>query len=139
MKFSFSARFRKTDGFATLMSVFLVGLVGVAIGVNLLFLSTDAIRDAAAFGNSLHAKNFANACAEEALQQIRDATAFAGGGGLSFAEGSCGYVVANLGGQNREIQITGLAGEATRKIFIQLDAINPKINLTSWKEVADFN
>ena len=86
---------------------------------------------------SNQAKALANACAEEALQQIRDSTPFTGTGNLTLGQGSCNYTVTSGGGQNRTIASTGTVGSIVRKVKTTIDKINPGINITSWQEVAD--
>ena len=132
------SRFQNQRGFAALLAVLILGSVSLAVATSLVFLGIDSTRDSLTLQNSALAKSFANACAEEALQQIRDSTPFSGSGNLTFNNGNCDYIVQNLGGQDRSIQATGSAGTAVRKIAIELDSINPQITLTSWHEVADF-
>jgi hypothetical protein len=136
-KFSVS-KIKNTEGYITLLSVLIIGAVGLAIAVSLLSLGADFSRSSFAFQQSNQSKALANACAEEGLQQIRSSTDFSGGGNLNLAPGSCDYSVTNFGGENRKITATGTVGSIVRKVEIEVDMINPKINLTSWQEVADF-
>lgn len=128
---------RKSGGFVTLISVLAVGAVGIAIAVSLLLLGVGNSRTSFAYEQSNQAKALANACAEEALQQIRNSTPFTGSDSLSLGQGACSYTVTSQGGQNRTISTTGDVGTIVRKVKIVIDTINPIIQVVSWQEVAD--
>lgn len=125
------------NGFITLLSVLVVGAVGVAITLSLLLLGVGNSRTGFAIEQSNQAKALANACAEEALQQIRDSTPFTGSGSLTLGQGTCAYTVTSQGGQNRTITASGTVGTIVRKAKIIINKINPTITLTSWQEVSD--
>ena len=124
-------------GFVTLISVLVVGAVGVAITLSIILLGLGSSRTSFAVEQSNQARALANACAEEALQQIRDSTPFTGTGNLSLGQGTCTYTVTSQGGQNRTITSSGTVGTILRKVKIIIDKITPNINVTSWQEVAD--
>ena len=125
-------------GYITLISVLVVGAVGVAIATALLMLGLTSSRTGFALVQSNQAKALANACAEEALQQIRDLTPYVGTGGLSIGSGTCTYTVTSQGGQNRTIASLGTVGTTLRKVEVILDQIYPHLVVVSWQEVADF-
>lgn len=125
-------------GYIALITVLVTGAVGVAITTSLLLLGLGSSRTSFALEQSTQAKALANACSEEALQQIRDSTPFTGTGSLTLGQGSCTYTVTNDGGQNRTITASGTVGTIVRKVKVIIDKITPSINVTSWQEVADF-
>lgn len=125
-------------GYITLISVLVVGAVGVAIATALLMLGLTSSRTGFALVQSNQAKALANACAEEALQQIRDLTPYVGTDGLSIGSGTCTYTVTSQGGQNRTIESLGTVGTTLRKVEVILDQIYPHLVVVSWQEVADF-
>jgi len=125
-------------GYITLISVLVVGAVGVAIATALLMLGLTSSRTGFALVQSNQAKALANACAEEALQQIRDLTPYVGTDGLSIGSGTCTYTVTSQGGQNRTIASLGTVGTTLRKVEVILDQIYPHLVVVSWQEVADF-
>ena len=114
-----------------------VGAVGVAIALSLILLGNGSSRTSFALQQSAQAKGLANACAEEALEQIRESTAFTGSGNLTLGQGTCTYTVTSGGGQNRTIATSGTVGTILRKVSITISAINPLIVVTSWQEVAN--
>lgn len=128
---------KNQDGVITLISVLVIGAVGVAITLSLIQLGLGSSRTSFAVEQSNQAKTLANACAEEALQQIRDSSSFTGSGNLTIGQGTCTYTVTNQGGSNRTITASGAVGSVIRKVSITLtvNAINSRITITSWQEV----
>lgn len=127
---------RGERGFVTLISVLVVGAVGTAITVSLILLGLASSRTSFALEQSNQAKGLANACTEEALERIRELTAFVGSGNLSFGQGTCTYNVVNTGGSNRTATATGSVGTTIRNTSVLVNVINPRIILTSWQEVS---
>jgi hypothetical protein len=125
-------------GFITLLSVLLIGAVGFSIGAALLWFGVGSGKTSLASSQGAEARALANACAEEALEQIRGNTDFAGQGNHLLGNGACTYTVINQGGENRQINATGTVGTLTRKVKVILDTITQQIHITSWQEVADF-
>lgn len=125
-------------GYTTLLSVLIASAVSIAIAITLLFAGINSSREASSLESSKHSNFFAKSCVEEALEQIRDSSSFTGSGNLIFGNGTCDYNISNTGGQNRLITATGTARDSLRRLRVTIDAINPKINITSWQEVADF-
>ena len=125
-------------GYVTLLSVLIVGAVGTAVTVSLLFLGLTASRTSFVVEQAAQARMLADACAEEALQQIRSSTAYTGTAGLSLGQGSCTYTVVSTGGENRTITASGIVGTVTRRTEVLVSAINPSITISSWQEVASF-
>jgi Tfp pilus assembly protein PilX len=128
----------RSRGYIVLITVLIIGAVGTAIAVAVLWLGLGDSRSSFALQQSSQAKSLANACSEEALQQIRDSTPFTGTDNLTLGQGTCSYTVTSQGGQDRTITSTGTVGTIVRKVKIIIDTINPSINVTSWQEVADF-
>ena len=124
----------KKNGYVTLISVLVIGAVGVAITLSLILLGAGSSRTSFALQQSAQAKGLANACAEEALEQIREATSFTGSGNLTLGQGICSYTVTNTGGANRTVTTSGTVGTITRKVSITITAINPLIIVGSWQE-----
>lgn len=128
----------KNTGYVTLISAIIISLISSAIAVSLLLLGLSSSRTSFTLVQSNQAKALADACAEEALQQIRASLIFTGSASVSLGAGSCTYTVTSQGAQNRTATVSGTVGTVVRKVQITLDSINPDINITSWQEVADF-
>lgn len=124
-----------SKGYITLISVLIVGAVGTAIAISLILLGNSSSQNSFVIQQSAQAKGLANACAEEALEQIRESTLFTGTANLTLGQGSCTYTVTNTGGTNRGITTSGTVGTVIRKISITITAINPLIVVSSWQEI----
>lgn len=131
---------KSQKGVLTLMSVLIAGAVGLAVGVSLILLGLAYSKSGLAFQQSNQAKALANACAEEALEQINLLNSYtATNVSLTMGQGSCLYTVANTGGTTRKITTSGTVATIVRKNQITLSALSPSIIISSWQEVADFN
>lgn len=131
--------YNKTQrGYIALISVLIIGAVGMAITVSLLVLGIGNARTSFALVQSSQAKALAGACAEEALQEIRDNTAYTGSQTSSIGQGLCTYTVTDQGQQNRRVEASGSVDATIRKIEINITNINPAIEIDSWEEVDSF-
>lgn len=130
--------YNSNGGYITLVSVLVVGAVGVAIAISLILLGVGSSRTSFAVEQSNQSKALANACAEEALQQIKDSSSFTGSGNLALGQGTCSYTVTSQGQQNRTVTASGIVGTITRKAKIIINKIIPTIVITSWQEVDNF-
>ena len=134
-----SIRYNEYDaGYVTLLSVLVLGAVSSAVTITLLVLGIQSSQTSASGLRSLQAHALAEACTEEALQEIRDSLAYTGSGSLSNAAGSCQYDVSSEGVQKRRIEASGTVQSVTKKVEVTLDQINPEINITRWKAVRNF-
>lgn len=129
---------RRNRGYVTLISVLIIGAIGVAIATSLLLLGLTSSRTSFAWQQSSQARGLADACMEEALQQINDSIPFSGTGNLTLGQGICTYTVTRTGGQNRTITASGTVGTIIRKVKVFVTKITPDITVSSWQEVANF-
>lgn len=120
------------------MSVLIIGAVGTSIVISLILLGIGSSKTTIVIEQSYEAKALADLCTEEALEQIRLATAFTGTASIDIGTGNCEYTIANTGGENRTIQSTGTKGTVIRKVEVSINQINPTIEIVSYKEVVDF-
>lgn len=126
------------NGFVTLISTLVVSAAALSISTSLLLLGLSASRKSFALAQSQQAKALANACIEEALQQIHDSVTFQRTGNLSLGQGVCAYTVTLGTGQNRTVTSTGTVGRVVRKVKVTLSAIRPAIAISFYQEIADF-
>ncbi|HEY4477975.1 MAG TPA: hypothetical protein VJB09_01730 [Candidatus Paceibacterota bacterium] len=128
----------KPKGFVTLIGVIVFGSVCISLVVVILVLGIGSSKTSISMYQSRQALAAAHACAEEALETIRENNGFVGNGNLTLSPASCSFVVTNKGGESRNVASSGSAGTIIRKVEVEIDAISPMINVTSWQEVADF-
>jgi len=122
-------------GFITLITILIIAAVATATATTLLLLGVASTRSSFAEQQSVQARALAYACAEEALQQVRDNPAFSGGATLPLGSGTCTYNVQVLAGENRTVTVSGTVGTVVRKAQISVTAINPTITVSTWQEV----
>lgn len=127
----------RQEGYVALLAVLIVGAVALTISLTLLTSGTDSQRMALALQRSAQARSLADACAEEALQQIYNNSAFTGTNPLTMGQGSCSYTVTNTGGSNRVIDGTGTVSGVVRKVKVYVTITASSLSVTSWQEVAD--
>jgi len=129
---------KESGGYIALISVLIISAIIVLIATSASLVSIGESDMGFEENQAWETSFLAAACAEEALQQIKDSLPFSGSGNLSLGQGSCGYTVTRLIGQNRIINASGTVDSIVRKLKITIDKIKPSINITSWQEVADF-
>lgn len=125
-------------GIAILLGVLIFAAIGIIGAISVALRGLSNLQTSFALVQSYQAMSMADACAEDALQQIRDSNPFTGTSTLSFVQGNCTYEVINTGGQNRTINASSSAGSLVRKARISITKITPNITVSPWQEVADF-
>jgi hypothetical protein len=132
-------RIKKQEGYVTLISVAILGVIALTIAVSLSNLGINSARSSRHLLSSNKAKAYVNACAESALQIIADNNSYTGTDTIAFTDDDCTYEVIDLGGESRQINITGTVDTGyIRKSKIIINQINPSIIIDSWEEVSDF-
>jgi hypothetical protein len=125
-------------GFGLLMSVLILGAVGIALTTSLILLGIGSARSSATLADSVKARAYANACAEEALQKLRESVYYTGSQTLTFSTGTCQIqAITGVGNTNRTVSTLGTVGTVQRKLTIVIATIHPTINLTSWQDTAN--
>lgn len=126
-------------GIITMMGVLIVGAVGIAISVSSLLLAIGATRTSMTEIESAQARALANACMERALNALRENPSYTGNDSLSLGSGTCQILpVVNPGSSTPTIKTTGIVRDVTRKVQVVIGAMQPRIQISSWKEIADF-
>ncbi len=128
----------QSNAYITLISIITIGAIGLSVVLFLLLAGINSSKSVILVEQSAKARLLVNACSEEALQQIRNSTPFAGSGTLTLGSDSCDYLVVSLTGQNRVIYASSTVQNVIRKAQINIDVINPEINVVSWQETEDF-
>ena len=124
-------------GFVALITILVIGTVGAVIATSAVLLGLSSSQSSYSLEKSAQTRSFANACVEDALEKIKDSD-FIGSDNIVFTDGDCSYTVTDLAGEIRRIESTGSLDETIRKIKVEIDQINPSINISLWQEVADF-
>lgn len=125
-------------GFIALMGVVLVSSITILMVVSVLIQGVEQSKTTLVVERGFLARQYAQACAEEALERIRTSTVFVGTTTLTFTRGNCSSIVINTGGSTRTIDSTGNAATIVRRVKVLVSALNPQITVSSWQEVSAF-
>ena len=126
------------SGYVIIYSVIILGMVILAASLYFSWLATFSLRSEISYRQSDQTRYLADTCGELALQQIWNNASYTGSGNFSGYGGGCTWAVSNLGGENRQINATGTLNNLTRKVKILVDKVNASVNVSAWREVADF-
>ena len=127
------------NGYITLLGLIVIGSAALGIVTSLLGFGLAATRTAVNAQESAQARFLADACIEEALEQVRTDTSFLGSGTLSAGGGTCTYTIAASGGrEGRTITATGTRGTMVRRTRVIVTGINPRLVIGSWAEGGSF-
>jgi hypothetical protein len=126
---------KNEKGFVALLLVLIVGVVGIAIATSVVLVGVNSSRNGFLLVQSDEALAIAEACAEKGLEAIRENSMVSGTFSLNLGRGSCSYSVSILSGESRRVEAFGAVGNVRRKIRVEVDALKPRINISSWREV----
>lgn len=126
-----------TKGYIALMSVILMGALGVAIMVTIISQGITSSKTELSLQQSGQARVLATACAEEALQVILETSTTSKTSTLTLGTGSCTYVISKPS-SSIMINATGNYGSLVKRVQVILSTSSPSIVLSSWQDVSDF-
>jgi len=124
------------NGYVALISILIIGAIGVSAATSMFLLGLGSSRNSLVLEQSSEAMGLADACIEEALQQIWNDDTYTGSGNSAFGNGSCSYSVSSSS-IPKNITASGAVGSVVRKVSVTIDQVSPYLNLISWQEVAD--
>lgn len=122
-------------GFSTLFIVIILGSIALSLTIAISTSSLWSAQGSISTKQSNQAKALVNACAEVALETIRQNNSYTGSDTLVLEGNECQYTVSNGGGDQRIISATGVVEGVTRKIEITTESFNP-LSIGSWQEVS---
>ncbi len=127
---------QNNSGYIALLAVLVLLAVGTSIGVIVSLNSLAELNNAFGYYSGQKAFALADACAQEAIFQLKNQGASYSGTTLSFASDYCTITISSSAG-SATAQITSLvADQYTKKIKLTAD-LSPFL-LTSWEEVSSF-
>ncbi len=136
MKILFKNQLR---GFAILISVLVLAVVGMAISTTLLMMSVSSAQTTLIVQDALQAQELAHTCAELGLQALVTTPTFTGSSAsttLTGQSGSCIYSVVAIDATHSTINSTGAIRQVSQKVQIQM--LIPQLTILSWQEVGSF-
>jgi len=128
----------KKKGFVILLSVLIIGVIGLSIALYLLTAGLVFSKSSFNLEQSNQTKMLANTCAEYGLYKISSCTSTEGIFNLNLTEGNCTYSVIKQSETSRTIESQGNVSNVTRRVKIEVDELEPVVHVNSWQEVASF-
>ena len=117
------------NGFITLLATLIVGAIGLSVAISLLMLGLGSSRNSLLILQSGQARMMANACTEQALENIVLSPSYSGTGALTIDGNSCTFAVTNSGA-TFSIDAVGEVGRLTKRVSVTKDS-----NGINWQEV----
>lgn len=132
-------RFFKPEnkGYAVLFVVIIINAAALVIVTSIMIWGFYFHKTSLVNQKSSQARNIADACAEIALMDIWGDQNISGSYSESIGEGSCTYDISGTS-PNKNIQVEASVDDVYRRLEVNIDQVNPDINISSWQEVADF-
>ena len=122
----------KKKGYVALMTVIILGVVATLVATSLVLLGLGHTRSSLSESQSAGSKAAADACIDDALRQIRLSSSYTGNGNLSLTGATCTYTV--IAGSTGSIVATGVSGNTTRRVTVDISSRTPNIVFTKWQE-----
>jgi hypothetical protein len=124
-------------GYAVLFVVIIINAAALVIVTSIMIWGFYFHKTSLVNQKSSQARNIADACAEIALMDIWGNQNISGSYSASIGEGSCTYSISGTS-PNKNIQVEAIVDDIHRRLEVDIDQVNPDINISSWQEVADF-
>ncbi|MDO8517731.1 MAG: hypothetical protein Q7S26_00350 [bacterium] len=121
------------QGFAMLLSVLMLAVIGVAISATLLSLSISSAQTTITIGEAQKAKALASLCAEKALQRVITSTSYIGTGVGGADALVCTYSVAQNDAGSDVLNASSTVGQTTRRVQIKITV--PQLMVMTWQEI----
>ena len=125
-------------GIAALLVVVILSAAGVVIAYTASVIGLTQLEISFTGSKGLEALSIAEGCAEETLHRIRLDNNYGVGAGtinLSLGGGSCIINVTDLGGSQRQIDVTGTVSAYNKVIRLQITITVGVITVDSWEEI----
>ncbi|MBL8030244.1 MAG: hypothetical protein JNN11_03275 [Candidatus Doudnabacteria bacterium] len=132
---------KQSEGYIVLGSVIILSAIGTVVSTALLLFSLNASNTNFSAQKSIQSRNLAAACAEQALDSLRQDPSYTGIENNALEEGSCEILGVEQSGSLYTIKTQGNADNTSGKILIQaerLTASSTNMQIISWLDVADF-
>lgn len=127
--------YTSNEGYIALMSVLVLSVIGMAIITAALMLGANELQLGKVVGDAFQAQAVVQACAEEALQVVKDAgTCIDTAGELTIDSQTCTYTATGGGGSTCDVQAMGTVSEVSRFVHVTVTSSETGLALVSWEE-----
>ena len=132
-------RKQNNNGYIALVSVLIISAVVLLVAINASLFGISESDVATREYQSSRAFYLAMLCAEDGLMKLKEDINYSGNETLDIEGGECAILpVEGSGNFNRTVKTTGTFSDQIRKIKIEINRVNPIMNIRSWEEVSDF-
>ncbi len=134
--------FPNQQGYIVLFSVILLSVIGVAVAGSLILLALAHSQTNFILQQSARSAALADACAESALDSLRQNPGYAGGQAVNLNTGSCSILPVLLNGSEYTVETEAGVNGVIRKVEIQAQWQSgppAATRVDSWREAGDFN
>ncbi len=129
----------KSEGYIALISVLIISALTILIASSTNLISISESKMGLQENQSWEAFYLTNACAEDALMKLKDNLNYPGNEILIFDEGICTILpLEGTGNENRVIKVSGSAFNQVQKIRIEINRVDPEIQIKSWQQIINF-
>jgi hypothetical protein len=122
------------NGYVMLVSVLVFTVVGAVIALSTMTMGIMSSQNNEATIYSAQARGLAHACGEMALLEIQSNNLYTGATVETIGNGVCEYDV-TITGLGRDVDVESEVNGYFYRLEIELDQVNPTINIASWQEV----
>ncbi|MCD6550624.1 hypothetical protein J7K24_03740 [bacterium] len=130
---------QKSNGYIALISVLIISAVVLLVAINASLFGISESDVAAREYQSSKAFYLAMLCAEDGLMKLKEDINYGGNETLNIGDGQCSILpIEGSGNFNRIVKSIGVFSNQIRKIKIEINRVNPKMEIRSWEEVGDF-
>lgn len=127
------------NGYIALLTVLIVSTVLLMIGLSIGLGSVRNNQATVGQSDLLENRFVAEACAEQAIYNLKLDSNYAGSEQISFGTSTCSIgVIGGAGVNNRTIPVTATRGVDTLRLDVVVGTTSPITTITSWKEVPSF-
>jgi len=132
---------QRHSGYVLLLATLFVGAIASIVLTSVLLLGTNSSLVHFSVEQGAKALAAAHACAEIALQTLRENPGYAGNQFYypDSVETCEVLLIGGTGNTNRLLCVEGTTGNTVRRLEIVIKKIYPKIEISSWREVAAFS
>ncbi len=126
---------KKEQGFISLISVLIVGAVGLTITISLISQGISSSKISFSLEKYKKAMTLAEICVEEGLLRVRNDKGFLGEESFSFDEGNCSYEIKENEEDELYVYAVGESGFIKKRLKVTINETEPRVIISSWSRI----
>lgn len=130
---------KNQQGYIALISILIISALVLLLGISANLLSISESDMSLQTNQASEVYYLATACVEDALMKLKDNLNYGGNEILIFDNGTCTIKpLEGVENKDRVIKTFGNAYNQVRRIKIEINRVNPNMEIKSWQQVAEF-